>query len=115
MRPIDADITTKRIIDELRCVLFGQSGAFDELTGRQAANLIGKWIDEQPIIQSDAPRLMTMAELSGIYVEFKNDLIPMSLTHFDLGEIICYMQDGWCRLWSAKPSIEQREAAKWDE
>lgn len=97
MRPIDADALKTdltRFYD-------------NEVTAKQL-------IDEQPTIQPDAPRIMTLEELSRIYVEFKNDLIPMSLTHFDLGKIICYMQDGWCRLWSSKPSVEQREAARWE-
>lgn len=66
------------------------------------------------LLKAQEPRAMTLEELSGIYVEFKDDFIPMSLTHFDLQKIIGYMQDGSCRLWSAKPSIEQREEAKWD-
>ena len=71
--------------------------------------------DALALLKAQEPRVMTLEDLSEICVEFKNDLIPMSLTHFNLGKIICYMQDGSCRLWSAKPSIEQREEAKWDD
>lgn len=105
MRPIDADALIEAI-NEMP-VLCRDPGWV------KAAVLLT--IDNAPIIQPDAPRVMTLEELSRIYVEFKNDLIPMSLTHFDLGKIICYMQDGWCRLWSSKPSVEQREAARWDD
>ena len=66
-RLIDADVITDRIINELRHALFGQSGVFDDMTGRQAANLIGKWIDEQPTIQLDAPRVMTLDEVIAHY------------------------------------------------
>lgn len=45
MRLIDADAITNRIVDELRT-----NGTFDELNGRQAANLIGRAIDEAPTI-----------------------------------------------------------------
>ena len=45
MRLIDADAITNRIIDELRT-----NGTFDELNGRQAANLIGRAIDEAPTV-----------------------------------------------------------------
>lgn len=41
VRIIDADALTNWIIDELRT-----KGTFDELNGRQAANLIGQVIDE---------------------------------------------------------------------
>ena len=46
MRPIDADKITDWMKDELR----KHDGAFDSRNGREAANLIGKTIDEQPTI-----------------------------------------------------------------
>ena len=71
--------------------------------------------DALVLLKAQEPRVMTLEELSGIYVEFKGDLVPMSLPHFDLGKIICSMQDGWCRLWSSKPSVEQREDTPWED
>lgn len=82
----------------------GTCDALDELLG-----------DALTLLKAQEPRVMTLEELSGIYVEFKDDFIPMRLINFDLGKIICCMQDGSCRLWSSKPSFEQREAVKWDE
>lgn len=64
---------------------------------------------------SQEPRVMTLEELSGICVEFKNDLFPISLVNFDLGKIICRMLDGSCRLWSSRPSVEQRENTPWED
>lgn len=71
--------------------------------------------DAYVMLKAQEPRVMTLEELSEICVEFKNDLIPMSLTHFDLGKIICCMQDGSCRLWSSKPSVKQREDTPWED
>lgn len=47
MRPIDADEITSWMIQELRQQ---PNGVFNGLNGRQAANLIGKAIDEAPTI-----------------------------------------------------------------
>lgn len=48
MRLIDADAFTGWIISELRKVLIRKKGCFDDITGRAAANMIGKKIDEAP-------------------------------------------------------------------
>lgn len=46
MRLIDADELTDRLLNELRKI----PGPFDKINGRQAANLIGKRIDEAPTV-----------------------------------------------------------------
>lgn len=82
----------------------GTCDALDELLG-----------DALTLLKAQEPRVLTLEDLSEICVEFKNDIIPMSLTHFDLGKIICCMQEGSCRLWSSKPSVEQREDTPWED
>lgn len=52
MRLIDADAITDWIINELRWTLFQKKGAFDSMTGRQAANVIGKKLDDAPTIDA---------------------------------------------------------------
>lgn len=47
MRRIDADALTEWMIRELRAM---PNGVFNDLNGRQAANLIGKAIDEAPTV-----------------------------------------------------------------
>lgn len=58
--------------------------------------------------------VMTLDELTEIYVEFIGDNHPIRLTNFDLQKIIMYMDDGICRLWKGKPTDEQRQAVKWE-
>jgi len=66
------------------------------------------------LLNEQGPRVMTLNELTEIYVEFKGDACPVRLTNFDLAKIIMYAEDGICRLWTGKPNNEQREAVKWD-
>ena len=66
------------------------------------------------LLREQEPRVMTLDELTEIYVEFKGNACPVRLTNFDLQKIIMYADDGICRLWTAKPTDEQREAVKWD-
>ena len=66
------------------------------------------------LLKEQEPRVMTLDELTEIYVEFKGDNCPSRLINFDLQKIIMYMDDGICRLWTGKPTDEQRQAVKWD-
>lgn len=52
MRLIDTQPLTDWIINELRWALSQKKGAFDSMTGRQAANVIGKKIDDAPTIDA---------------------------------------------------------------
>lgn len=61
MRLIDADALANWIITELRTT---PHGVFDALNGRQAANLIGKSIDEAPTAE---PEEVEPAETSCAY------------------------------------------------
>ena len=70
--------------------------------------------DAIELLKEQEPRVMTLDELTEIYVEFKGDNCPIRLTNFDLQKIIMYMDDGICRLWTGKPTDEQRQAVKWD-
>lgn len=60
------------------------------------------------------PRVMTLDELTEIYVEFKGNDCPIRLNNFDLQKIIMYAVDGVCRIWTGKPTDEQRQAVKWE-
>ena len=65
------------------------------------------------LLKEQKPRVLTLDELTEIYVEFKNDICPIRLTNFDLQKIIMYAVDGDCRLWTGKPTDEQMKAVKW--
>ena len=67
------------------------------------------------LLKEQEARVMTLDELTEIYVEFKGDNCPIRLTNFDLQKIVKHMVDGVCRLWTSKPTDKQRKAVKWDE
>ena len=71
--------------------------------------------DAITLLKEQEPRVMTLDELTEIYVEFKGDNCPIRLTNFDLQKIVKHMVDGVCRLWTSKPTDKQRKAVKWDE
>lgn len=66
------------------------------------------------LLREQEPRVMTLDELTEIYVEFKGNACPVRLTNFDLQKIIMDVDDGICRLWTARPTDEQRKAVNWD-
>ena len=70
--------------------------------------------DALTLLKEQEPRVMTLDELKEIYVEFKGDNCPIRLTNFDLQKIVEYAVDGECRLWTGKPTDEQRQAVKWE-
>jgi hypothetical protein len=70
--------------------------------------------DFHALLKEQEPRVMTLDELTEIYVEFKNDICQIRLTNFDLQKIVKYAVDGDCRLWTGKPTVEQMKAVKWD-
>lgn len=70
--------------------------------------------DTLALLREQKPRVMSLDELTEIYVEFKDNAYLVRLTMFDLSTIIMYMEDGICRLWTGKPTDEQREAVKWE-
>ena len=65
MRLIDADAPTEWMIRELRAMT---NGVFNNLNGRQAANLIGKAIDEAPTIGGWISVKDRLPEKAGIYI-----------------------------------------------
>ena len=67
------------------------------------------------LLKEQEPRVMTLDEITEIYVEFKGDDCPIRLTNFDLQKIVMHMVDGVCRLWTGRPTNEQRKAVKWSE
>jgi len=70
--------------------------------------------DALALLREQEPRVLTLDELTEIYVEFKGNACPVRLSNFDLQKIIMYVDDGVCRLWIGRPTDEQREAVKWD-
>lgn len=66
------------------------------------------------LLKEQEPRVMTLDELTDIYVEFKGNDCPIRLNNFDLQKIIMYAVDGVCRIWTGKPTDEQRQAVKWE-
>ena len=66
------------------------------------------------LLKEKEARVMTLDELTEIYVEFKGDNCPIRLTNFDLQKIVQYAVDGDCRLWTCKPTDGQRMAVKWE-
>jgi len=70
--------------------------------------------DAYDLLKEQKPRVVTLDELTKIYVEFKGDNCPIRLINFDLQKIIMHMDNGICRLWTDKPTDEQRKAVKWE-
>ena len=68
----------------------------------------------EELLKEQEVRVMSLDELTEIYVEFKGDICPCRLTNFDLQKIVKYAVDGDCRLWTGKPTDEQRKTVKWD-
>lgn len=66
------------------------------------------------LLKEQEPRVMTLDELTEIYVEFKGDNCQIRLINFDLQKIVMHVVDGKCRLWTGKTTYEQRKAAKWE-
>lgn len=121
MRPIDADALKTdltRFYD-------------NEVTAKQL-------IDEQPTIQPDAPRVMKMADIweagedKPLFIEYKlpneTKLKPAIFQPENSDDEYMCVVSAWCgsgfyssksynmdwRCWTARPTDEQREAAKWD-
>ena len=69
----------------------------------------------EELLKEQEVRVMSLDELTEIYVEFKGDICPCRLTNFDLQKIVKYAVDGDCRLWTGKPTDEQRKTVKWDD
>lgn len=67
------------------------------------------------LLKEQEARVMALDELTEIYVEFKGNNCPVRLTNFDLQKIVKHAVDGDCRLWTGKPTDEQRQAVKWDD
>lgn len=65
-------------------------------------------------LKEQEARVMALDELTEIYVEFKGNNCPVRLTNFDLQKIVKHAVDGDCRLWTGKPTDEQRQAVKWE-
>lgn len=76
MRLIDADALTAWIINELRAM---PNGAFNNLNGRQAANLIGRSIDDAPTVGG---WISVKDRLPGC-----DDGVVIAIAEYD---------DGWC-------------------
>lgn len=70
--------------------------------------------DAFALLKEQEPRVMKLGELADIYVEFKDNACPIRLSFCDLQKIIMHMVDGDCRLWTGKPTDEQRKAVKWE-
>ena len=66
------------------------------------------------LLKEQEARVMALDELTEIYVEFKGNNCPVRLTNFDLQKIVKHAVDGDCRLWTGKPTDEQRQAVKWE-
>lgn len=82
---------------------------------RDDYNGIMEYIDDAiALLKEQEPRVMTLKELTGMYVEFNGDICPIRLTNFDLQKIIMYAADGVCRLWTGKPTYKQMKAVKWE-
>lgn len=101
MRPIDGDALLKQMKHR------------KEYVGRLSDPVC--LVEDAPTINTDTDvRMMTLDELTEIYVEFKGTASPIRLIHFDLQKIITYADDGICRLWTGMPTNEQMKEAKWD-
>lgn len=70
--------------------------------------------DATALLKEQEARVMALDELTEIYVEFKGNNCPVRLTNFDLQKIVKHAVDGDCRLWTGKPTDEQRQAVKWE-
>lgn len=82
---------------------------------RDDYNGIMEYIDDAiALLKEQKPRVMKLGELADIYVEFKDNACPIRLSFCDLQKIIMHMVDGDCRLWTGKPTDEQRKAVKWE-
>lgn len=134
MRLIDADALTNKIIDELRAY---PNGTFDELNGRQAANLIGRTIDESPTVNVLTSRILDLDELQfhpHVWYEISNGTNPIPalvvpprtvtrqriVAYQPVFDAVVYLPENDCykrtwRCWSAEPTEKQRKAAKWNE
>lgn len=122
MRPIDADALIKAI-NEMP-VLCRDPGWI------KAAVLLT--IDNAPIIQPDAPRVMTPEEVMStgpedvcgiVEIIEEEHMYGCYMRRYDEGhvELLCdvpnlpeRLRKGCARIWTARPTDEQREAAKWD-
>lgn len=70
--------------------------------------------DALALLKEHEARVMALDELTEIYVEFKGNNFPVRLTNFDLQKIVKHAVDGDCRLWTGKPTDEQKQAVKWE-
>lgn len=122
MRPIDADALIEAI-NEMP-VLCRDPGWV------KAAVLLT--IDNAPIIQPDAPRVMTPEEVMStgpedvcgiVEIIEEEHMYGCYMRRYDEGhvELLCdvpnlpeRLRKGCARIWTARPTDEQREAAKWD-
>lgn len=123
MRPIDADALIEAI-NEMP-VLCRDPGWV------KAAVLLT--IDNAPIIQPDAPRVMTPEEVMStgpedvcgiVEIIEEEHMYGCYMRRYDEGhvELLCdvpnlpeRLRKGCARIWTARPTDEQREAAKWDD
>ena len=122
MRPIDADALIEAI-NEMP-VLCRDPGWV------KAAVLLT--IDNAPIIQPDAPRVMTPEEVMStgpedicgiVEIIEEEHMYGCYMRRYDEGyvELLCdvpnlpeRLRKGCARIWTARPTDEQRKAAKWD-
>ena len=95
-------------IELLRRLALNVHGVIDAVDDRNCNEIIS-------LLKEQRARVMALDELTEIYVEFKGDNCPIRLTNFDLQKIVKYAVDGDCRLWTGKPTDEQRQAVKWDD
>ena len=91
------------------------------INGLKECDLNGGFIGNCPykdeilsLLKEQEARVMALDELTEIYVEFKGNNCPVRLTNFDLQKILKHAVDGDCRLWTGKPTDEQRQAVKWE-
>lgn len=70
MRMIDADVITDWLLQEIRA----RDGAFCDLSGRQAANMIGKKIDEAPTVGDWVSAKTRLPEENQEYIVFVTDV-----------------------------------------
>lgn len=116
-------MTIQRMIElleiEHECILRNSHGECDRNCGdcdlvQDDGDLHEMYTDVIALLKEKEVRVMTLDELTGIYVEFKGDVCPIRLSNFDLQKIIMYADSGACRLWTGKPTGEQMEATKWE-
>ena len=105
MRPIDADA--------LKSALW-ETWGYNSLVAE-----ICEFVDDQPTIQSDEPRVMTLEETHNVEVVWAEDrstreVYPCIVKNNNMNDSKLYKYGVKWRCWTSRPTDEQRKAVKWE-